>query len=137
MNTKGTVEDRLAVRELLEQYADAVNQRDAKSWGDTWAEDSEWSLPVVPGMEAVKGKQNIVNAWEESMKLFPFVHMIAIVGELRFEGDRCVCRSYTAEVAVTKDGEEIRPRGQYDDVIIKENGEWKFQKRVFRVLYGE
>lgn len=137
MATKGTVEDRLAIRELLEQYADGVNQRSAEIWGATWTEDSEWNLPVVPGMEEVKGRQKIVDGWLESMKLFPFVHMVATPGELRFDGDTCYARTYTAEVAVMQDGTEIRPRGQYDDVIVKENGEWLFKKRSFQVLHGE
>ena len=68
MNT-GPTDDRLAIRELIEHYCNAVNQRDAALWGANWAEDSEWNLPVVPGMESVKGKAAIVAAWVESMKL--------------------------------------------------------------------
>ena len=58
MNT-GPTDDRLAIRELIEHYCNAVNQRDAALWGANWAEDSEWNLPVVPGMESVKGKAAI------------------------------------------------------------------------------
>ena len=134
---KGTTDDRLAIRELLDRYADGVNQRDVEIWGSTWAEDSEWNLPVVPGFEEVKGKANIVEAWLGSMKLFPFVHMMCSVGPLRFEGDRCHFRYYTAEVAVMADGTEIRPRGQYDDIAVKQNGEWLFEKRSFNPLHGE
>ena len=38
MPFSGPVEDRLAIRELLETYADAVTRQDAEAWGSTWAE---------------------------------------------------------------------------------------------------
>jgi hypothetical protein len=46
-------------------------------------------------------------------------------------------RSYTDEVAVTQDGTELRPRGQYDDECVKVDGQWQFSRRVFTVLHGE
>jgi len=137
MSSTGSVEDRLAVRETLDRYADGVNQRDAAIWGSTWAEDSEWNLPVVPGYEEVKGKAAIVEAWVNSMKLFPFVHMMTSVGQMSFDGDVCNMRSYTSEVAVMEDGTEIRPRGEYKDVLVKQGGQWLFKKRSFVPLHGE
>lgn len=137
MSSIGSTKDRLAVRETLDRYADGVNQRDAAIWGSVWAKNSEWNLPVVPGYEEVKGRDNIVNAWLASMKLYPFVHMMCSVGTMRFEGNRCHMRSYTAEVAVMADGTEIRPRGQYDDVLVKKKGQWLFEKRAFTPLHGE
>lgn len=53
-------EDRLAIRELIESYGDAVTQRDANAWGECWAEDSCWRLPDLPGWERIEGKQTIV-----------------------------------------------------------------------------
>ncbi len=137
MSSKATVADRLAVRDLLDRYADGVNQRDAEIWGSVWAEKSEWNLPVVPGYEAVKGKGNIVEAWLASMKLYPFVHMMCSVGYMAFDGKRCRMRSYTSEVAQMANGEVIRPRGQYDDVLIKKKGAWLFKRRSFTPLHGE
>ncbi len=52
----GPAEDRLAIRELLEAYADAVNRCDAVGWGATWAEDAEWSLPDYPEIGTTTGK---------------------------------------------------------------------------------
>lgn len=37
----GPAEDRLAIRELLETYADAVTRCHADDWAATWAEDAE------------------------------------------------------------------------------------------------
>jgi ketosteroid isomerase-like protein len=137
MSFTGSIEDRLAIRELLDCYADGVNQRDADCWGSTWAEQSVWKLPVVPGMENVTGKANIVAAWKSSMELFPFVFMAISVGHIAIDGDKATVRSYTSEVAKMQDGTELRPRGQYDDIVVKINGQWLFQERSFQSLFGE
>lgn len=129
-------DEQQAIRALLERYCDGVNQRDAETWGSTWAEDAIWELPHLD-MEGLKGHETIVAAWLEAMKMFPFVNMMAMPGVIKVEGDRATMRSYTDEVAVTQDGTELRPRGQYDDECVKVAGEWKFSRRVFSVLHGE
>lgn len=128
--------DRLAIRELLERYCDGVNQRDAEIWGSTWAEGSVWELPHLE-MEGIRGRANIVAAWTEAMKLFPFVNMLAQPAYINIEGDKATMRSYTTEVAVMQDGTEIRPIGEYYDECVREAGEWKFSMRKFRVMHGE
>ena len=137
MAFSGPIEDRLAIRELMDIYADAVNQRDAELWGSTWAEGSSWKLPVIPGMENVAGKENIVAAWNAGMAMFPFIFMSISVGDIQVDGDTGTARAYTTEVGTTLDGTEIRPRGQYDDKLIKVDGEWLFIERIFNSLYGE
>lgn len=137
MTSTGSLEDKIEIRELYEKYCEGVNQRDAEIWGSTWAKDAIWSLPVVPGMEEVKGREAIVAAWVEAMTYFPFVFMSNSFGVMRFEGNRAFIRSYTSEVAETKDGHTIRPRGQYDDIVVKIGNEWLFEKRIFHPIHGE
>ena len=137
MAFSGPIEDRLAICELMDIYADAVNQRDAELWGSTWAEGSSWKLPVIPGMENVAGKENIVAAWNAGMAMFPFIFMSISVGFIRVDGDTATARCYTTEVGTTLDGTEIRPRGQYDDILVKVDGQWFFKERIFNSLYGE
>lgn len=127
--------DRLRIRELLENYCDAVNQRDGDAWGRTWATEAVWELPHLD--IDIRGREAIVAAWEDAMKLFPFVNMMAQPGPIEFNGDRATMRSYTMEVAVTQEGKEIRPCGEYDDECMKEDGRWVFSRRTFRVLHGE
>ena len=88
-------------------------------------------------MKGITGRDNIIAAWVEAMKLFPFVNMMAQPGYISVTGDSATMRSYTNEVAVMQDGTELRPRGQYDDECVRVDGEWKFSRRVFKVLHGE
>ena len=68
----GPVEDRLAIRELIDSYSDAVTQRDSDAWGANWAEDSRWCLPDlgVPEWADIRGKQKIVEEWNRMMGAF-------------------------------------------------------------------
>lgn len=132
----GDAEDRLAVRELLDAYADAVTQRDAAAWGATWAEDAEWSLPDYPEIGTTRGRAAIVAMWVEAMKAYPGIMFEAWPGSIVISGNRATMRSYTAEV-YDKDGATLRDRGVYEDTCVKINGHWLFASRSFRNIHRQ
>lgn len=131
----GPVEDRLAIRELNETYADAVNQHNAEDWASTWAEDSFWCLPHVPGLEKLSGKQTIVDAWVAAMKHYPDIVFLVLPGFIKVDGDQATARMYTAESYTDSDGVARRTHGQYDDILVKIDGRWAFKSRTFSVRY--
>lgn len=130
----GPVEDRLAIRELLDAYADAVNRNDPADWGMTWAEDGTWSMPDYPQFPTVSGRDAIVATWKEAMTQFPGIVFVASLGEIRIEGDRATVRSYTSEV-YDQMGATKRDRGRYDDICVKRDGRWLFLSRTFRNIH--
>lgn len=132
----GPTEDRLAIRELLEAYADGVTRCDAQAWGATWAEDAEWALPDYPEIGTTKGKAAIVAMWVEAMKAYSGIMFEAWPGSIEVDGDRAVVRSYTSEV-YDKDGATKRDRGVYDDVCVKDDGKWLFASRTFRNIHRQ
>lgn len=132
----GPAEDRLAIRELLETYADAVTRNDAAAWGGTWAEDGEWSLPDYPELGTTKGRTAIVEMWIAAMKSYSGIMFEAWPGAIEVAGDRAVVRSYTAEV-YDQDGLTKRDRGVYDDVCVKRDGQWLFHSRTFRNIHRQ
>jgi ketosteroid isomerase-like protein len=132
----GPAEDRLAIRELLETYADAVTRRDAAAWGDTWAEDAEWSLPDYPEIGTTKGRAAIVAMWVEAMKAYPGIMFEAWPGSIEVTGDRATMRSYTAEV-YDQDTVTLRDRGVYEDTCVKVDGRWVFASRSFRNIHRQ
>lgn len=137
MAFSGAAEDRLAIRELIERYADAVMQRDAAAWGDVWAEDAEWSLPEYPGLEHCSGRENIVAAWQAAMGDYPDMAYIATPGAIEVHGDRAAARTYTSEVFPGPGNTVLRVRGQYDDELARIDGRWKFTKRVYRTIRSD
>lgn len=132
----GPAEDRLAIRELLDAYADAVTRCDAEAWGATWAEEAKWTLPDYPEIGTTSGRTAIVAMWVEAMKGFPGIMFEAWPGSIEVEGDRALVRSYTSEV-YDQDGATVRDRGAYDDICVKEGGQWLFASRSFRNIHRQ
>lgn len=132
----GPIEDRLAIRELLDSYADAVNRIDADDWAATWAEDSVWSLPDYPEIGEIKGRAAIRAAWVEAMKHYPGIVFVSTPGAIVVDGDRATVRSYTSEV-YDAEGVTKRDRGRYEDEVVKVDGEWLFARRSFRNVHRQ
>lgn len=132
----GPTEDRLAIRELLDAYADAVVQRDAVAWGETWAEDASWSLPDYPEIGTTHGRAAIVAMWIEAMKPYPGILFNAWPGSIEVTAETAVVLSYTSEV-YDKDGMTLRDRGTYTDTCIKHDGRWLFKSRSFRNIHRQ
>ena len=130
----GPIEDRLAIRELLDAYSDAVCQNDAAAWGALWAEDAEWSLPQYPEIGTTHGRAAIVAMWVEAMKGYPGVIFVTTPGSIEVDGAQAVVRCYTSEV-FDQAGATHRDRGHYDDLCVKVDGRWLFQRRSFRNIH--
>jgi uncharacterized protein (TIGR02246 family) len=134
MPFEGPVEDRLAIRELVTNYGDAVTNRDADQWIATWAEDAVWLLPEIPGMERIEGRDNILAAWMEGMKQFPFQVNIQTVCATYVTGETAHGHTYTSELVKDLDDNRARWTGRYDDEYVKQNGNWVFKSRSFRIV---
>lgn len=132
----GPAEDRLAIRELLDAYADAVTQHDPVAWGETWAPDATWSLPDYPEIGTTSGRPAIVAMWVDAMKAYPGIMFEAWPGAIEIAGDTATVRSYTAEV-YDRDGMTVRDRGAYHDTCVKYDGRWRFASRSFRNIHRQ
>jgi uncharacterized protein (TIGR02246 family) len=134
MISRGPIEDRLAIRELVESYNDAVIRFDADAWGANWVEDGTWSLP---GMGPVSGRATIVGVWKQAMSAFSFVGFFASAGPILVDGDRAHGTWYQQEFLHQKDGARRAITGRYEDDYVKRDGRWYFHKRVYEVLKAE
>ncbi|HWA63293.1 MAG TPA: nuclear transport factor 2 family protein [Caulobacteraceae bacterium] len=133
MAYEGPIEDRLAIRERIEAYSDAVFRRDAEAWIANWAEDCVWSLP---GLE-VAGRAAIRAAWEGAMQGFALAAFFATPGAIVVESDRATARTYTQEILTLVGGGTRRIVGAYDDALVRENGVWLFSRRAYQILHDE
>jgi len=137
----GPLEDRLAVRELIESYANAVTQRDAKAWSAVWEDEAVWSMPELGTGVTLRGKSDIVSTWLTLMNQYhgpaekPWAFsFVSVLGELNIDGNRGAVRSYSIEAYADRTGRTIHLKGQYDDEVAKRDGCWRFAKRVWRLL---
>lgn len=128
-----TILDRLAIRERIEAYSDAVFRHDADAWIACWAEDPVWSLP---GAE-VRGRAVIRGAWEQAMAGFKLAAFFAVPGVVEVNGNTATARVYTQEILELAAGGMRRIIGAYDDELVKEGGAWVFKSRRYRVLRDE
>lgn len=124
--------DELAVRNLVARYSDAVNRRDAATWGPTWTEKAEWSLM---GSSTV-GRDEIVALWEKLMSGFPFVMQLVHSGTVELSGDSGEGCWYLTEISRGPDGTPNAAIGVYHDRYLRENGAWCFARRRFDILYN-
>jgi uncharacterized protein (TIGR02246 family) len=128
----GSVEDRLAIRELMESYAAAVVNRNAADWGANWAEDGTWTLVG----RVAHGRAGIVALWEELMGGFPFVCQYPTCGGIKVSGGTAAGTWYLLEMCETKDGKEMLCSGRYDDTYVKGgDGRWLFKSRAYTLLH--
>ncbi|MEO0500792.1 MAG: nuclear transport factor 2 family protein [Pseudomonadota bacterium] len=131
MRWSGDIADRLAVRELIEAYGDAVFRRDADAFTATWTEDAVWELMG----ERREGRDAIRSHWEGLMAGFDFAAMYWTGGGCRIgaaEGDGSW---YALEILTAKDGQRMTVSGRYDDRYRKgTDGVWRFAARTYTVL---
>lgn len=131
----GPVEDRLAIRELIETFAVGAMRIDPEIWGSTWAEEGSWKLPSMS--EPVKGRSHVVAAFREKMEYVQFMSMISFPTELVVDGDTARGRAHCQELIVPKSGGRNLVVGCFDDEYVKRGGRWYFLSRVYEVLGAE
>ena len=125
----GPSEDRLAIRELIDAYGDAVCRRAADDWVATWAPDGVW---LIRGRE-IRGHAALRSAWTQAMEAFRFVSFSGYPGAIEVHGDTVRARVQTTEWLSPVDGRPRRQHGSYADDLAKIEGHWRFARRSFSV----
>lgn len=131
----GPLEDRLAIRELIETFAVGAMRIDTEIWGGTWAGEASWKLPSMDA--PAQGRAAIVAAFAEKMEYVAFMSMISFPAGLAVDGERARGRAYCQELIVPKSGGQRFVVGCYDDEYVKRDGRWYFLSRVYEVLGAE
>jgi hypothetical protein len=134
-NFSGPLEDRIAIRELMESYADAVNRHDRDLMTSLWAVDGHWDLSHYPELGVVSGRDAVMELWASAMPAYPELSFMAMPGMIRVDGDKAEARTYFSEVYTDPaTGKDKRARACYNDKLVKRGGEWQFQERVFGII---
>ena len=127
------LEDREEIRRLLMDYGRFLDQRDFRAFSELFAKTKgEW----IGGMGRAKGSQAIRELMESTigkdMSMKQSCHLFTNE-TIHINGDQAT--AVTKWVFVVS-GESNRPQlvflGHYEDSIVRENGRWKFLRRVVR-----
>jgi hypothetical protein len=131
------LEDREAIRQLLMDYGRFLDQRDFAAFSQLFAEkDGEW----IGGLGKAKGQQAIFKLMEDTIgrdtkKTGASNYHVFTNESIHVDGNRAKAVTKWMFVVQAKTG---RPQplylGHYEDTMVRENGRWKFLKRV---VYGD
>ncbi len=127
-----TVEDTLKIQQLYARYSDAIMRGDTETFASCWSDDGFWFLL---GKE-YRGKETIVEAYANTTAGTDFVMHLAISPLISLNGDKAKVRSQVQEIVHFAGGMAVLILGNYNDELIKIDGEWLFADRRISVRYS-
>ena len=122
-------EDKEEIQNLLLDYGRHLDNRDFGAYSRLFARDGEW----VGGFGSVAGPANIQAFMEKNMGTGPNrarnYHLLSNF-VITVDGDTATAWSRWAFVVPAERGAVISQAGRYDDTLVREDGHWKFKRRV-------
>jgi uncharacterized protein (TIGR02246 family) len=123
------LEDKEQIVQLLIDYGRHLDSRDLAAYAALFATDGEW----VGGFGTVTGRANIQAFMEKSLGTGPnrggSYHIMSNF-VITVKGDSATAWSRWTFVTPGERGATIAQAGRYDDMLVRENGAWKFKRRV-------
>jgi uncharacterized protein (TIGR02246 family) len=127
------VEDELAIQRVLVEYAARQDARDYAGYAALFAKNGEW----VNGKTAHKGREAIQKMLVDLYGNPPAGYVnndsyhITYNFQIDVNGDRATARSRHLLILRGPKGEPTPAlAGRYEDELIREDGQWKFLRRV-------
>jgi ketosteroid isomerase-like protein len=124
------MDDRLAIRELYDTYADGGSRCDREIWLSGYAKDARWKSPYfdLTGIEAIGA------TFDQIMQGVAHTKVFTQIGSIEIEGDTAKVRMRQDECLFYEDGRTYELLGFYDDTLVRRDGRWLFKDRVYTVV---
>lgn len=127
------IEDEKQIRELLVEYGRRLDGRDWAGYARLFARDGEWigGLGRAKGVAAIEAMlvKGLGTAPADTNRVADF-HILTNF-QIEVDGDRATAYSRVLWLVRGADDSPIPRRGgHYDDLLVREDGLWKFQRRV-------
>lgn len=137
MNFSGTLEDKIAIRELLETFADALNREDRALLTTCWVQDSVWITP----QGRHEGRDDIVQSWANYTTAYRrgtgVVYRATFYqpATIRVEGEAAAGITYFSVITFTDQGSAPHVfAGAYAEEYVRTQGKWLFKNREYRPI---
>jgi len=124
------LEDMEEIRTLLLDYGRFLDSRDLAAYSRLFAKDGEW----VGGFGSARGPAGIQAFMEKNLGTGPnrgnTYHILSNF-VIDVKGDMATAWSRWTFITPGADGKPvISQAGRYDDTLVREDGHWKFKRRV-------
>ena len=127
------VHDRLEIQQLIVEYGHLLDTHDLVGYSNLFAQDGEW----IGGFGRAKGPKAILALMNKYIGTAPYdpgnvkgFHLLTNI-VIHLDGDRATVWSRIVYMVRNKDNRpEPAMGGHYDDIVVREEGHWKFLRRV-------
>jgi 3-phenylpropionate/cinnamic acid dioxygenase small subunit len=126
------LEDQEEIRMLLVDYGRSLDARDFAKYASLFAKDGEWSggFGTAKGPAAIKAMMDKEIGSTPAPRPNSTYHLLTNFA-IDVHGDTGAVWSRWAFVVTTKENTpSILYGGHYDDIVVREEGHWKFKKRM-------
>ena len=126
------LEDEEEIRMLLVDYGRSLDARDFVKYASLFSKDGDWSggFGTAKGPAAIKAMMDKEIGSTPAPRPNSTYHMLTNFA-IDVHGDTGTVWSRWAFVVTTKENTpSILYGGHYDDIVVREDGHWKFKKRV-------
>lgn len=129
------VADELALRDLVNRYADAVSRRDSEAVAECFVTDGVWT---VGGYGEPRGRAEIVAFLDGLLGSWDVIVHALLSGRIHLDPtdpERATGRWYIMEFGRRRDGTEVQFAGVYHDTYEREGGLWRFRSRRYDSMF--
>lgn len=132
MSFTGPLEDRIAIRELFDSYADGANRMDRAAWLAPWADDAVWKTHYFEetGIAAIAARYDELNI---AVTATSFITQVC---SIEINGDTARATSVAME-RLAMPGGSFHLTGRYEDQLVRRAGGWQFNHREYFVMFEE
>lgn len=125
------LEDQVAIERLLKEYGRTLDNRDFAAYAALFARNGEWkgALGTYRGPAAIQAAMEKIftDAAADIPKGSNFHVMSNFIVDV--QGDRATAHSNFVFYKLNKSVPEAAVAGRYEDVLIREDGQWRFLLR--------
>jgi uncharacterized protein (TIGR02246 family) len=133
MSQDDVTRDKAAIAELIARYNYAIDHEDYQGWANTFAPDGVFH-GIIGKFAAHKELDKFIASVKNLTATSPNLrhYVTNILPEINGNEARCTC--FLLMTSTTKEGgSKIAAAGEYEDRLVKINGQWLFLERIVRV----